>query len=158
MNRKRRHWILIAGVAVAIGSAAALGQAAITRAIDATLPDARGINRFKRPGTINLLSSNGQVIQKLGPATREKIKPGQMPQLVTESFIAAEDRRFYEHNGVDLWGVGRAIVTNLRQGSVREGEWGQQVAELIKPKAAAHEAEHACHRAPFLQQRVAKQR
>ncbi len=121
MTRKRRHWILIAGVAVAIGSGAALGQAAITRAIDATLPDARGINLFNRPGTINLLSSTGEVIQKLGPATREKIKPGQMPQLVRQAFIAAEDRRFYDHDGVDLWGVGRAILTNLKQGSVREG-------------------------------------
>ena len=121
MNRTRRHWILIAGVAVAIGSGAALGQAAITRALDATLPDARGINLFNRPGTITLLSSNGKVIQKLGPATREKIKPGQMPQLVMQSFIAAEDRRFFDHDGVDLWGIGRAVVTNLKQGSVREG-------------------------------------
>ena len=119
MNRTRRHWILIAGVAVAIGSGAALGQAAITRAIDTTLPDARGINLFNRPGTITLLSSNGKVIQKLGPATREKIKPGQMPQLVMQSFIAAEDRRFFEHDGVDIWGIGRAVVTNLKQGSVR---------------------------------------
>ena len=121
MNRTRRHWFLIAGVAVAIGSGAALGQAAITRAIDATLPDAREINFFNRPGTITLLSSNGKVIQKLGPATREKIKPGQMPQLVMQSFIAAEDRRFFDHDGVDLWGIGRAVVTNLKQGSVREG-------------------------------------
>jgi len=119
--RSRRHWSLIAGVAVAIGSGAALGQAAITRAIDATLPDARGINLFNRPGTITLLSSNGKVIQKLGPATREKIKPGQMPQLVMQSFIAAEDRRFFDHDGVDFWGIGRAVVTNLKQGSVREG-------------------------------------
>ena len=48
MIRTRRHWFLIAGVAVAIGSGAALGQAAITRAIDATLPDARGINLFNQ--------------------------------------------------------------------------------------------------------------
>ena len=81
----------------------------------------RGINLFNRPGTITLLSSNGKVIQKLGPATREKIKPGQMPQLVMQSFIAAEDRRFFDHDGVDLWGIGRAVVTNLKQGSVREG-------------------------------------
>ena len=116
MNRTRRHWILVAGVAVAIGSGAALGQAAITRAFDSTLPDAREINLFNRPGTITLLSTNGKVIQKLGPATREKIKPGQMPQLVMQSFIAAEDRRFFDHNGVDIWGIGRAVVTNLKQG------------------------------------------
>jgi len=68
-----------------------------------------------------LLSSDGQVIQKLGPATREKLKPGEMPELVKQAFVAAEDRRFYEHDGVDLWGISRALFTNIKQRSVREG-------------------------------------
>jgi penicillin-binding protein 1A len=44
-----------------------------------------------------------------------------MPELVKQAFVAAEDRRFYDHDGVDLWGISRALVTNLRQGAVREG-------------------------------------
>ena len=71
---------------------------ALTDMVDATLPDARGIASFNRPGTITLLSTNGKVIQKLGPATREKVKPGAMPPTVAEAFIAAEDRRFYQHD------------------------------------------------------------
>ena len=121
MKRTRRHWVLLAGSAAAIGCGVALGQGAITEAIDATLPDARGIASFNRPGTITLLSSDGQVIQKLGPATREKVNPGEMPELVKQAFIAAEDRRFYEHDGVDLWGISRAVFTNIKQRSVREG-------------------------------------
>ena len=121
MNRTRRHWLLIGGSAIVIGSGVALAQSALVRAVDSTLPDARAISRFTRPGTITLLASNGAVIQKLGPATREKIEPGQMPLLVKQAFIAAEDRRFYDHNGVDLWGIGRALVRNVRQGAVREG-------------------------------------
>ncbi len=121
MIRTRRHWILIGGSAIVIGSGVALAQSAVVSAFDATLPDARGISRFNRPGTITLLASDGAVIQKLGPATREKIKPGEMPLLVKQAFIAAEDRRFYEHNGVDIWGIGRALVRNVRQGAVREG-------------------------------------
>ena len=121
MSRTRLQWILIAGSAAAIGVGAALGTRALTRMIDATLPDARGVATFNRPGTITLLSTNGRVIQKLGPATREKLKPGEMPILLQQAFIAAEDRRFYDHDGVDGWGIARAIVTNVRQGSVREG-------------------------------------
>ena len=121
MIRTRRHWILIGGSAIVIGSGVALAQSAVVSAFDATLPDARGISRFSRPGTITLLASDGAVIQKLGPATREKIKPGEMPLLVKQAFIAAEDRRFYDHNGVDIWGIGRALVRNVRQGAVREG-------------------------------------
>ena len=121
MNRSRLHWALIAGTAAAVGVGAALSMRALTELVDATLPDARGIASFNRPGTITLLSTNGKVIQKLGPATREKVKPGAMPPTVAEAFIAAEDRRFYQHDGVDGWGIARAIVTNVRQGSVREG-------------------------------------
>jgi len=121
VNRSRLHWALIAGTAAAVGVGAALSMRALTELVDATLPDARGIASFNRPGTITLLSTNGKVIQKLGPATREKVKPGAMPPTVAEAFIAAEDRRFYQHDGVDGWGIARAIVTNVRQGAVREG-------------------------------------
>jgi penicillin-binding protein 1A len=121
VKRTRRHWVLLAGSAAAIGCGVALGQGAVIEAIDATLPDASGIASFNRPGTITLLSSDGQVIQKLGPATREKVSAGKMPLLVKEAFVAAEDRRFYEHDGVDLWGISRALFTNLKQRSVREG-------------------------------------
>lgn len=121
MSRTRLQWVLIAGSAATIGVGAALGTSAVTRMIDSRLPDARGVATFNRPGTITLLSTNGRVIQKLGPATREKLKPGEMPILLQQAFIAAEDRRFYNHDGVDSWGIARAIVTNVRQGSVREG-------------------------------------
>ena len=121
MKRSGRHWAALAGSAAAVGCGVALAQGAITKAIDGTLPDARGIASFNRPGTITLLSSDGQVIQKLGPATREKVASGTMPLLVKEAFIAAEDRRFYQHDGVDLWGIARAVLTNLRERSVKEG-------------------------------------
>ena len=121
MSRTRLHWALIAGSAAAIGAGAALGTRAVVQIVDATLPDARGIANFNRPGTITLLASDGKVIQKLGPATRDKVKAGKMPLLVKQAFIAAEDRRFYEHDGIDTWGVARALVTNLKEGAVREG-------------------------------------
>jgi penicillin-binding protein 1A len=121
VTRKRRHWILIAGTAVAIGCITALAERSLTQALDSMLPDARRIANFNRPGTITLLSTDGQVIQKLGPVTREKIEQDKMPQLVEQAFVAAEDRRFYNHNGVDIWGISRALLTNLRQGAVREG-------------------------------------
>ena len=99
----------------------ALGQALLVQGVDSLLPNVRRLNSYNRPGTVTVLSADGQVIQKLGPATRDKVTAGQMPQLVQRAFIAAEDRRFYQHDGVDPVGIARAMLRNLRQGSVEEG-------------------------------------
>nr|WP_255108482.1 PBP1A family penicillin-binding protein [Synechococcus sp. RedBA-s] len=99
----------------------ALGVNALVKGVDSLLPDARRISTFNRPGTVTILSADGEVLQKLGPATREKVPSGQMPELVKEAFVAAEDRRFYQHGGVDPTGIARAMMRNLSRGSVEEG-------------------------------------
>jgi penicillin-binding protein 1A len=120
-------------VAAGAGTVAATGSSALIQSFDGTLPDARRISTFSRPGTVTVLSADGQVLQKLGPATREKVANGQMPLLVQRAFIAAEDRRFYQHNGVDAVGIGRAVITNLTRGSVEQGASTitQQLARVV---------------------------
>jgi penicillin-binding protein 1A len=104
-----------------VGAGVALGQTALVSGIDALLPDARRVGSFNRPGTLTILSADGQVVQKIGPATREKLTAETLPLLVEQAFIAAEDRRFYQHDGVDPIGIARAVVRNLSQRSVEEG-------------------------------------
>ena len=130
---RRRRLILAGVVAAAAGTTAAFGSSAVLQQIDGLLPDARGISAFSRPGTVTILSADGEVLQKLGPASREKLAVGQMPELVKEAFIAAEDRRFYQHNGVDVVGISRAVVTNLQSGSVKQGASTitQQLARVV---------------------------
>jgi penicillin-binding protein 1A len=114
-------WQRTAAVSLLVGAGFALGQAALVSGMDALLPDARRIGSFNRPGTLTILSADGEVIQKIGPATREKLTPESLPTLVEQAFIAAEDRRFYQHSGIDPVGIGRALVRNLSQRSVEEG-------------------------------------
>jgi len=121
VSQRRRHLIRSGLLAAAIGSGVAFGQAALIAGFDQLLPDARGISAFNRPGTLTILSADGQVVQKIGPATREKLTAGSMPPLVEQAFIAAEDRRFYQHNGIDPVGIGRAMVRNITKHSVEEG-------------------------------------
>ena len=121
MSQRRRRLFRSGLLAAAIGSGVAFGQAALIAGFDQLLPDARGISAFNRPGTLTILSADGQVVQKIGPVTREKLTTGSTPPLVERAFIAAEDRRFYQHNGIDPVGIGRAMVRNIRRHSVEEG-------------------------------------
>jgi penicillin-binding protein 1A len=114
--------LLIPGLAATgVGVGVALAQAALVAGIDGLLPDASRLSTYNRPGTLTVLDANGQVLFKDGPATRERLVSGKMPKMIERAFVAAEDRRFYQHDGIDGVGIARAMVRNLREGSVEEG-------------------------------------
>ncbi len=125
--------ILFASIIFSVGSLTAVSEIYISKGLDYLLPETSKIKNFKRLGTITLLAKNGEIIQKIGPATREKVYPGKMPLMIEKAFIAAEDRRFYMHDGVDFWGVIRAASKNLRQISFEEGASTitQQLARIV---------------------------
>ena len=54
-------------------------------------------------------------------------------EIIKKAFIAAEDRRFYKHNGVDFWSIGRATISNIKQRSIVEGgsTITQQLARMV---------------------------
>ena len=133
MSFNSRNWLLVVGSSLLLGSATAISEIFLGRAIDHLLPDASMVSNFRRPGTVVFLSTNQKVIQKLGPATREKINLRMMPTLIKTAFVAAEDRRFFEHKGVDLWGIGRAMIANFRSKKITEGgsTITQQLARIV---------------------------
>lgn len=89
--------------------------------LDQSLPDPTQVTTFARPGTITIKAANGTILQQIGPVTHDKLKLSQMPDNLVNAFLAAEDHRFYEHNGVDFQGIMRAVGVNLMQGEVVEG-------------------------------------
>lgn len=117
----KRNLVIIAAVATTLGAGVAVGQSALVASFDSLLPDARGINHFNRPGTLTILAADGQVVHKVGPVSREKLSASSIPPLVEQAFVAAEDRRFYQHDGIDPTGIARAMVRNISRGSVEEG-------------------------------------
>lgn len=63
----------------------------------------------------------GQLIATRGPRYGEKVTLTQLPAYVPRAFLAAEDRRFYSHGAIDLYGILRAALTNLQAGHVVQG-------------------------------------
>jgi penicillin-binding protein 1A len=88
---------------------------------------------YVRPGTITIQGVNGAVLLQTGNATRETLKSWQMPDRLKKAFVAIEDSRFYEHDGVDYKGVARALVANLTSQNLVEGasSINQQLARMV---------------------------
>ena len=133
MSNKAAKRLLVASILFSIGSAVAITEFFITRTIDSFLPNSIRVKNFRREGTITLLSMNGQIIQKIGHSSRDQVDKEKINKLIKNAFIAAEDRRFYLHNGVDLWGISRATRRNISQASFEEGgsTITQQLARII---------------------------
>lgn len=88
---------------------------------------------YVRPGTITIKGLNGSILLQTGNATRETLKIWQMPDKLKQAFVAIEDRRFYEHDGVDYKGVSRALVQNITSKNLVQGasSINQQLARMV---------------------------
>lgn len=65
--------------------------------------------------------SEGKEVSKLFVENREVVTLDQVPKLLQDAFIATEDRRFWEHQGVDVWSIGRALYKDILHRSAVEG-------------------------------------
>ncbi|MDO4162436.1 MAG: PBP1A family penicillin-binding protein [Pseudomonadota bacterium] len=99
----------------------------------ATLPDInKAVAQTRQPST-TIMAENGSDIASFGNIYAEVIYPDKLPKNLTDAIISTEDHRFYSHFGFDVWGFGRAIVTNIFRGRYAQGASTitQQVAKNI---------------------------
>ena len=82
----------------------------------------RGEIRAFRPGEGGkILDRNDRFLGRIAIVRRVNVPLDAIPLHVRQAFLATEDRRFYEHNGLDWRGLFRATATNIRHLGVREG-------------------------------------
>lgn len=86
-----------------------------------TLPDLEAATRLQRGPTAALLARDGAFIASYGELRGEMTAVADLPPHLPRAVIAIEDKRFYSHRGVDLWGIARAAIVNLTSGSLRQG-------------------------------------
>ena len=66
-----------------------------------------------QPQSSEILARDGTLIGEVGSQIRTSISIRTLPKYVGQAFIAVEDQRFYQHNGVDLVGIAGAIKDNI---------------------------------------------
>jgi penicillin-binding protein 1A len=129
--------VAIAGVAVLSAIAAAgLALAIYAAWLFHDLPDAAALAEYRPPTSTRVYAWDGTLIGEFGQERRIFVPYNQLPPLLMRAFLTAEDRKFYEHGGIDVIGVGRALtrdVIALAQGRRLQGgsTITQQVAKNV---------------------------
>jgi penicillin-binding protein 1A len=122
-DRKRRNWVLSLGAGATLG---VIGLA-LFAAWSALLGDMPTVNSKQEVWTANrapsleVVDREGHTLALRGPRYGRRVSVDDLPAHVLQAFLAVEDARFFEHGGVDIWAVGRAIVENVTAGRTVQG-------------------------------------
>jgi penicillin-binding protein 1A len=84
-------------------------------------PSDAEIRAFQPSEGGRVLDRNGRVIGRLAVVRRVNVPIDSVPKFVQAAFIATEDKRFYDHNGIDWRAFVRAMSRNIRAMGIREG-------------------------------------
>ncbi len=85
------------------------------------LPDSDSLTGPKSAPSVTILAANGAALASFGAHWGEFVSVAEMSPLLPQAVVAIEDRRFYEHGGMDVFGVLRAIWHNITAGRLSEG-------------------------------------
>jgi len=85
------------------------------------MPDISQVTQPQRRPAITLLADDGTVFKRYGDLYGQRVTIHDVPPNLVHAILAIEDRRFYDHFGVDIFGLVRAFVQNIRAGHVVQG-------------------------------------
>ena len=78
------------------------------------LPDYRQLADYEPAVTTRLFAGDGQLLMEYAAEKRLFVPVDKIPDKVKQAFIAAEDKHFYEHGGIDYIGIVRAVIHNIK--------------------------------------------
>ncbi len=145
-NFRRRHPQLSRGLGVGTAFVVAFvlgfGYAAWALVCRAgACPSVDVLDQYQPRQTSKLYAADGRFIAELGLERRTLLKIDQIPPLLRNAFILVEDKRFYQHKGVDFHRIPGAIIKDIRRRSFAEGfsTITMQLARNIFPERLSRE-------------------
>ncbi|MFN5445580.1 MAG: penicillin-binding protein 1A [bacterium] len=84
------------------------------------LPDIDSLATYQPKMPLRVFSADNMLIGEFGEERRSLVRYKDIPKVMKQAVLAIEDDRFYEHGGVDYWGILRAAIHNAMGGS-RQG-------------------------------------
>ncbi|MFO8111565.1 MAG: penicillin-binding protein 1A [Desulfosalsimonadaceae bacterium] len=97
------------------------------------LPQIRMLESYSPSAVSRIYSSDNVLLAELHVEKRDPIPLDDMPDTLQTALLTTEDRQFYQHSGIDLKGIARAIINNIRSGGYVEGAstLTQQLAKTL---------------------------
>ena len=114
--RKRRLFIIYPLITLVLAAATGIVVAASIRR-----PQVDSLDDFVPKLITTIYDQRGSAVATYSRENRFLLQEGEVPPVLEQAIMAVEDSNFMNHGGVDLKGILRAVVTNLRHGSVKEG-------------------------------------
>jgi len=116
-----RVLVILLTAALIAAAALALGFAGALQYLGPDIPAAAQLREVRVQLPLQVRSRDDKLIAQFGEQRRIPLARDDIPQVVIDAFLAAEDARFYHHPGVDWQGLVRALLSNVAAGGVREG-------------------------------------
>jgi penicillin-binding protein 1A len=109
-----------------------IGLTALAGYYGSQLPPIDQLAIPKRPPNIAILAADGALIANRGDTGGAAVRLAELPPYLPKAFVAIEDRRFYEHFGIDPVGISRALLRDLVGGGMQGGSTlTQQLAKNL---------------------------
>lgn len=111
---------LVAMLALVLSGAAAVGGVLLQR-LSADLPPVDVLRELQLSEPMRVFTQEGALIGEFGSERRIRLRYDELPEVLVQAFLAAEDERFFQHDGVDVWGLARAVLALARTGEKAQG-------------------------------------
>lgn len=85
------------------------------------LPSEEQLRNYEPPIMSRVHAGDGKLVAEFATEHRVYVPSEELPDQLIKAFISAEDKTFYEHSGIDLWGMFRGTVLNALQGKRMTG-------------------------------------
>ena len=117
-GQRMTGFLKFVGIGFALGAAGLIGVAAFAgwylNTLNQDLPDYQALAEYAPPVTTRVYAGDGSLVAEFARERRLFVPIEQMPDHVKLAFVSAEDKSFYEHNGLDLRGIVRAQLSNVQ--------------------------------------------
>ena len=121
ITRLERRLRIAATVIVSIAGLVGLAFLATYYYLKPTLPDVAVLRDVRLQVPLRVYSRDGRLLAQIGEQRRVPVTWEQIPPVVVQAVLAAEDDRFFEHPGVDWQGIVRAVVVAATTMEVSQG-------------------------------------